>query len=83
MRGMLNKEVQEIAKKEMGREISQTELRLIPYIQYQMINEQKLDPNKMNQEDRDVLNKWKSEKLVTLTLGVMMKVVMYIISFLM
>ena len=42
-RGVLTEKVQEIAKKMIGREISRTELRLIPHIQYLMVNEQKIN----------------------------------------
>ena len=64
MRGVLTKEVQEIAKKHIGREIDRTELRLIPYIQYVMVNEQRLDISKIKQDERVVLRKWKDAKLI-------------------
>lgn len=64
MRGVLTKEVQEIAKKHIGREIDRTELRMIPYIQHVMVNEQKLDISKVNQEERVVLRKWKDAELI-------------------
>ena len=63
-RGILTKEVQEIAKKHIGREITVTELRLIPYIQNVMVNEQKLDIRKINQDERNVLRKWKDVELI-------------------
>ena len=63
-RGTLTKEVQEIAKKHIGREIDTTELRLIPYAQYVMVNEQRIDPNKLNQDDRKILRKRKDAGLV-------------------
>lgn len=63
-RGTLTKEVQEIAKKHIGREIDTTELRLIPYIQYVMVNEQRIDISKMNQDDRGILRKWKDAGLI-------------------
>ena len=64
MRGVLTKEVQEIAKKHIDREIDRTELRLIPYIQYIMVNEQRLDISKINQDERVILRKWKDSGLV-------------------
>lgn len=63
-RGTLTKEVQEIAKKHIGREIDTTELRLIPYIQYVMVNEQRIEPSKLNQDDRKILRKWKDAELI-------------------
>ena len=63
-RGMLTEKVQQAAVSVLGREITQTELRLMPYVQYVMMNEQRLDPRKMNQDDRNVLTLWRSEKHV-------------------
>jgi len=63
-RGILTKEVQEIARRHIGRDIDETELRLIPYVQYVMVNDQKLDMNKINQDDRKILRKWKDAGLV-------------------
>ena len=54
-RGSLTEKAQEIAKKFLGREITVVELRMYPYIQYVMMNDQKIDPIKCNQEDREVL----------------------------
>ena len=34
-------------------------LRLLPYIQYCLMNEMRLDPAKMNEEDREALRVWK------------------------
>lgn len=64
MRGTLTKEINEIAFKIIGRKINQLELRLMPYIQYVMINEQKIDPRKINSEERKVLKKWKDEGFI-------------------
>lgn len=54
-RGMLNEKIQELAKEFLGREITTTELRLYPYLDYLMKNTQRIDPKSVNQEDRDVL----------------------------
>ena len=64
VRGVLTKEVQEIAKKHIGREIDITELRLIPYIQYVMVNMQRLDISTIKQDERVILRKWKDAKLI-------------------
>jgi hypothetical protein len=61
MRGILSVAVQEIAKKKLNREITLSELRLLPYIQYVMMNEQKLEICKINQEERNILKIWKEE----------------------
>ena len=54
-RGILTQEIQDVAKQFLGREITTTELRLYPYLDYLMKNEQRIDPRKCNQDDRDVL----------------------------
>lgn len=61
MRGMLNEDAQRLAKEFLGRDITRTELRLYPYLDYLMKNEQKIDPQRLNQEDRDILKVLKQE----------------------
>ena len=61
MRGMISKEVQEISKRMIGREINQEELRLLPYIQYVLMNEQYFDMRKLNAPEHDILSLWESE----------------------
>ena len=62
MRGQLNSTVQDIAEKHLGRPLkSKTELRLLPYLDYLMKNEQKIDPRKINAEDRELLKGLKEE----------------------
>jgi len=60
-RGQLTDDINKVAKLMIGREISQTELRLIPYIQYVMVNERKLKIEHINAEERKILRKWKEE----------------------
>ncbi len=45
----------------MGYEINQTELRLMPYIQYTMVNTQKIDIRSINSEERKILTKWREK----------------------
>jgi len=61
MRGQLTDEIQGLAKGFLGREINTTELRLYSYLDYQMKNEQKLDPRHCNGDDRKVLAILRSE----------------------
>ena len=61
MRGQLTEDIQKLTKDFLGREITVRELRLYPYLDFVMKNEQKLDPNKINQEERDILRKLKDE----------------------
>jgi hypothetical protein len=60
-RGALSPQIQELCKEFLGREISVTELRLMPYIDYVMKNDQRIDIRKVNQEDREVLSLLRKE----------------------
>lgn len=60
-RGQLTERIKQRSKELLGYEIDIVELRLMPYIQYVMVNDQKIDIRKCNQEDRDVLSNWQSE----------------------
>jgi len=61
MRGALTEDIQKLAKNFLGREISTTELRLYPYLDFTMKNTQRIDPRVINQDDRDVLKTLKTE----------------------
>lgn len=63
-RGTLSDKVKARAVELMGREISIRELRFLPYVQYVMMNEQKIDPNKVSAEERDILSKWREAKYI-------------------
>ncbi len=63
-RGVFTERVREIAKKMIGREISKKELRLIPYIQYVMVNDQKIKIEHIDSEERIILRKWKEENFI-------------------
>ena len=60
-RGELTEEVRNEMEKFLGRETDRVELQFIPYIQYVMVNEQKVDPRKINREERAILSKLRSE----------------------
>lgn len=61
-RGELTPEIQGMAKEFLNREITRTELRLYPYLDYLMKNEQKIDPSKCNNADRNILSILRQEK---------------------
>lgn len=61
MRGQLTEEIQKLAKDFLGREITVRELRLYPYLDYVMKNEQKIKPIHINQEERDILKNLRDE----------------------
>jgi hypothetical protein len=60
MREQLTEEIKKRSKELLGYEIDRTELRLMPYILTVMMNTQKIDPAKVNQEDREILSKWRA-----------------------
>lgn len=64
MRGALTEEIQENARRFLGREINQVELRLYPYIDYCIKNGGRFDPNKINEEERIIIRKLKDAKLL-------------------
>lgn len=64
VRGELSKRVLKKSLDIIGREITMDELRLMPYIQYVMMNEQRLDIPKINPEERKILKKWKEEGFI-------------------
>lgn len=59
MRGCLSLTVSQKASELLGCDITTTELRLMPYVQYVMVNDQMIDPNKVNPEERKILQKWR------------------------
>lgn len=61
MRGMITPEIQEKARELLSDELYQSELRLMPYIQYQMMNEQRINPNQINAEERKILSRWREK----------------------
>lgn len=64
-RGQLTPEIQAVATARLGREISQAELRLMPYVQYCLINGACIDPSKINAEERAILSDWRYKGWIT------------------
>ena len=60
-RGQLTNQIKIKSKELLGYEITTEKLRLIPYIQYVMINEQEINPKSINQDERIILSKWRKE----------------------
>lgn len=59
LRGQLTDRIKEKSKELLGYEISKAELRLMPYIQYIIVNEQKINPSHINADERKIISKWK------------------------
>jgi hypothetical protein len=64
-RGMLTEKVKRLSLSLLGYEMSQIELRLLPYLQFTLMNDQKLDQNKINQQEREILSRYRAAGLVT------------------
>jgi hypothetical protein len=60
-RGMLTEEVKKVSLERLGYEIKQQELRLMPYVQYCVMNAQNLDPSHINHDERKIMRKWKDK----------------------
>ena len=45
--------------------INITELRLIPYFQYLLVNHSRVDPAKINESERQILQRWRDEGKIT------------------
>ena len=58
-RGQLTQRIKDKSKELLGYEIDQRELRLMPYVQYVMMNNQKIDIRHINSEERQILSKWR------------------------
>ena len=59
MRGQLTEEIKAKSKELLGYEIDRTELRLMPYVLYVLQNDQRIDPRHCNQDDREILQRWR------------------------
>lgn len=59
-RGMVTPRIAKRAAELLGgHEITVRELRLIPYVVHTMTNNQRIDPNKINAEEREILSRWR------------------------
>lgn len=71
MRGMLTREIRSLSKSLFGYEISVEELRLLPYVQYELMNSGRLDPSKINEKERKILSQWRRHGFLEGGLGEM------------
>lgn len=58
-RGQTTPRILEASKRLLGYEIGKVELRLMPYIVHVMMNNQRIEPKKINGEERRILQKWR------------------------
>jgi len=64
-RGMITDEIKKISLQRLGYEINQAELRLMPYLQYCVVNNQNIAPIRITQEDREILSMWRNEGYIS------------------
>lgn len=60
-RGKLTEKIKSNSLKLLGREITQGELRLMPYIQYCLMNSQVFEPKRLSCEEREIISQWRKE----------------------
>lgn len=65
MRGMLTEEIVSTAKELLDIELTQEQLRLLPYIQYVMMNEKCIVFNKLDHNELDILHDWIAKGWIT------------------
>lgn len=65
-RGVLTKEIQVKANDLLGREITVKELRLMPYLQYVMVNYRKFDNHRISMEEWQIIGKWRDAGLIAI-----------------
>lgn len=58
-RGAISPAIQQRWQEFFGTEVTVRGLRLLPYIDYVMKNDRRLDPNHINQEEREILSAWR------------------------
>ena len=64
-RGMITDEIRKLFKDKCFVELDTVGLRLMPYIQYRLINHGNLDPAQMNEEDRTILSGWRENGFIS------------------
>ena len=58
-RGQLTEKIKAVASELLGKEITQAEIRLMPYVQHCLMNGQVIDPNRINSAEREILSDWR------------------------
>ena len=61
MRGMLTDEIKQKSQELLGYEITQKELRLMPYVMYCVLNDVNLNRKNVDRVEMDILTNWKDK----------------------
>jgi hypothetical protein len=64
MRGHLTEAIQKRAQELLGRPMAPRELKLMPYLQFSVVNNQTINPSRVNPEERGILSKWRAEERI-------------------
>lgn len=64
-RGVMTTAVQETAIKMLGKELNKVEVRLMPYIMVNLMDNTPLNRSSLNHEDREVLKDWENRGWIT------------------
>ena len=63
-RGQITDGVKKVSMGQLGYAIDTAELRLMPYLQYCMVNSEAMSERRMNDGDHKVLRKWKGKGFI-------------------
>ena len=63
-RGQLTDEVRAAMESFFGRGTTTAELRLLPYVHYCAVNDRKIDPQRVNEPERQILSNWRAAGLI-------------------
>jgi hypothetical protein len=64
-RGQLTNELEQLALCKYGIKLTTVALRMMPYVQYRLLNHSNLDPSHLSTDDRAVWKEWKEAGYVT------------------
>lgn len=59
-RGHLTEEIDRKATELLGVKINQVELRLLPYVQFELMNNRHIERHKVNAQERELLEQWRT-----------------------
>jgi len=65
-RGILTLNIKKRSKELLHYAITQTELRLMPYIMFTVQNSKQIDTTKINAKEQEILEKWHEMEYITL-----------------
>lgn len=62
---MLSEEIKQKSQELLRYEITQEELRLMPYVLYCVLNDQDVSPRHINAEERNILMEWQKKGFIS------------------